>query len=248
MNQSSISDRQFVEQCTKFILNTIPKEGLISLYLSGRFLTPDRAPSSDIDYFAIVNSNYNKDVEKQINTILENKYEIEIRLRLFYITDFEGKTLISPVCKTKENVQLFLKLFRHNKFELVYGSEINFELFNTKSLSHIDELKIDLGFVREGIKALREHNFEEDNRFRNVVALSKMILHLGRIEATLRHLCEYEPFFYKIAQVLEAEQEHIFHKALEIRKGKELTTQEKKAYVNECEAYANHIEDQYLKN
>ena len=238
-----------VNKVKGYILSVIPKEELISLYLAGRILTRDRSPTSDIDVFGIVTDSFNVRLEGVINDFFKKNPEFtgnkECRFRAIFLSDLEGRTVgKSTIISSVRDVKLFLKLFRHSNYRLLYGKRINFSTFKIKDLEDVEELKLDLELLKKNIEFFKRNNYREEKPYHTIPNTVKLVLHIARLEGAITGRCKYEPYFYKLKRVFKRDKNHIFHTALKIRmEGKELPVEEKKEFIMKVEEYIKDIEE-----
>jgi|TARA_B100002003_G_scaffold217286_1_gene217386 hypothetical protein len=239
--------KKVVKDIKDHIVSQIPKEKLISLYLGGRILTKDRSPNSDIDFFGIVSDDFDLNSENSLNNFFDKNKKLtgerECRFRAIYISDFQNKTNgKSNIIKNKVDIKLFIKLFRYNKYKLLYGKKINFSKFNIRELSDKEELKLDICFIKSNIDYFKKNKYKEKRPYLNIENTAKWVLHLARLESIINGKSKYEPNFYKIRRKLIKDKEHIFHIAWDIRKNDlKLSLRERKDFIAKVENYLEKI-------
>ena len=244
-----------IKNMSSFIIKKIPQGQLISLYLGGRILTQDHAPTSDIDLFGIVTDEFSLKTEESLNLYFKTHPEgcggREGVFHAFYLSDFEGRTKgKSPACPSKIAIRKWVKFFKH--YPLIWGKKIDFSKFSWKEITPLEELEIQMNFVKKGITYAKRHHFtwpkQEKFRFQ---AFVKNILHCAHLEAVLAKGYAYDPSFAKLAAFLESEQDHIVHAAVYLRslgekaEGDEYLAQ-RESFVLEAEHYVLQLKKDFF--
>lgn len=240
-----------VKDMQNYILSHVPRDQLISLYLAGRILTPDRAPTSDIEIFGFVGDSFDMDTEKKINTFFEENPKFcggrEGVFHAFFMSDFEGRTNgKNKICSSEHSVKLWIKLFKH--YPHLWGKRINFRELPLIELDHFNELKEDIKFVEMGLKVAKENDYTwPPGKFR-FQAFVKNVYHCARMEAVILKGYKYDIHFYKLIRFLKREEDHIAHKCEYFRRlGEEAEgpnyKKERKAFVLEAEKYIRHLRE-----
>jgi hypothetical protein len=241
--------RRIVRSMEDYILAHVEREKLISLYLGGRILTKDRAPTSDIEIFGIVQDDFNPETEKAINQYFKSNPVFcggrSGSFAAIYASDLEGRTKgRTRICDSVQAARLWVKLFKH--YPLLWGRRIDFNKLPLKELDHLSELKIDVNFVDIGLRTAKEHNFTwPPGKFR-FQAFVKNLYHCIRMEMVILRGYEYDLHFYKLLRFLRNENEHIVHKCEYFRRlGEEAEgpkyLNERKAFVLEAEQYIEEL-------
>ncbi len=200
----------------KYILENVPKTDLVALYLGGRILTNDRVPTSDIEIFGIVNENFDVNIEEEINEHFENFPDVcgkrEGKFHALFLSDFEGKTQKNP---DETKTKLWIKLFPF--FTHLSGKEIDWKNLEVKALSDIEELTLNLTYVKKGIAYAKRHYATWGKKMKyRFQAFVKHVLHCAQVEVSLKDGKRiYE--FLELVKHLGPDRSHIAHKCIKLR-------------------------------
>lgn len=218
-----------LERGKEIILQSIPNEEIVSIYIKGSFVQDELRPDSDIDMVVILKS---------------EQYLPEI----YSLTEQYGKTTEPP-----------LQIVAYTLKELQTGEHASNRTKNTTSVSrfvkHIDALPIIFGNKPEGPLFTRTN--EKDlsvnvNNFRTMFIpdyrtrkfsfnqLVKQVFWLVEAEQRLKGI-EVGYSWQKLA-VLEDDPNHIIHLAIKYRNEAEITEDEQKQFLEKLEIYLGDLE------
>ena len=236
--------RKIVKNIGNFLVKELKDEGLISLYIVGTILSKkERTPQSDIDFFGLVSSDFDFKLEKEINDDLKNLKKslcggYESRFRGIPLSVFEGGK--------EEGIVKFLKperlIQRFPFFKHFWGKKFNFlKDFSIKPMDLKEEALYLIKTLKGSIKSLRlgKENFPFQD-------FPKLVIELVRVEAQLYYGFKYDPSRKKLAGHLSKKENHIIHRAMELRE-KKRTREEILKFCNEVENYIKYIEKRIKK-
>ncbi|MBT4804893.1 hypothetical protein HON71_01855 [Candidatus Woesearchaeota archaeon] len=238
--------RKVVKNISKFIVSELKDKKLISLYLAGTILKKkERNHNSDIDFFGIVEKNFNFKLEKEINDkLVKLKNEIcegyESRFRAITITSLQkGKIqkdeFIVKFMRPERLVQRFMF------FNFMWGKKFNFKKDFLNPLTLKEEAKILMGYMESSLKAIR--NNKETFHYTD---FPKHLFELVRVEAQAEKKFKYHPDRHKLIKHLRKEKDHLIHEAWRLR-NKKSTRKEIVKFCDQVEIYLKKLKTR-IKN
>jgi hypothetical protein len=237
--------RRAIAKIKAFLLEKLKNKRLISLYLAGTILSKqERIESSDIDFFAIVEPDFDFIIEKNINNyLLENRQELclgfECRFRAFTISSLKGEggdEGVISVIRPERLVQRF------PFFKQVWGRKLNFKKDFLKPMKLEDEADFLIKQLRKSMDDVRKHKekFPIDD-------FPKFVIELVRSEAEIYYGFKYHPARKKLQKHLSKQKEHIIHKAMHLRENPPTRT-ELISFFDEVNEYINNFENRLKKS
>jgi|GEM_PF-795648 len=222
-----------INNISKAIINKLKDKGLITLYLAGTILDKkERVATSDIDFFAIVNSDFDMNLEKAINNKLASEQhelcnDFECRLRVFPLCSLQGGEIkgILTILRPERMVQ------RLPFFKLIWGRKWNYKKDFVKPLALQDEAQFLINQIESIIVDIKKGN----EKF-PIKDFPKFIVELVRIEAQMFHKYKYHPSRTLLVKHLSKNKEHIIHKAMDLR-NKDASRGETLVFVKDVEKY-----------
>ncbi len=230
------------QRAVKEILK-VSRTGILSIYLAGHPHPKDVTNRSDVDLFIIVDKSFPLSGEKSIKTHLASLgFPKRIGVRIFNISDFQCRVQGKIVF---DDVRLYIKLFRLNKFKLLYGTRFDFSRFPLQSISNIDELRMDIGVLKESVTHYLQSDYKEMDPYPNMYNTAKWVLHVAQLERVF----EGKMYIYEYYLLPDAfPKEHIVQIAHKIRHSKtKMSLAEKKMFVEQVQRYIKFIENSYLQ-
>jgi hypothetical protein len=228
-----------INKISKFIIDTLKDKGLITLYLAGTILDKEeRVATSDIDFFAIVESEFDLDQEKEINNLLISKKhdicnDFECRLRVFPLCSLQGGEIkgILRILRPERLVQ------RLPFFKIIWGKKWDYEKDFIKPMTLQDEAQFLIQQIEKiivDVKAGKEGFPIKD--------FPKFLIELVRVEAQMFHNYTYNPSRSRLAKHLSKDKEHIIHKAMILRE-KDASREELLSFIKDIEGYIKFFKE-----
>jgi hypothetical protein len=226
-----------IKDISKVIVDKLKDKGLITLYLAGTILDKEeRIATSDIDFFAIVESEFDMNLEKEINNALaSNQHELchdfECRIRVFPLCSLQGGEIkgILNILRPERIVQ------RLPFFKLIWGKKWNYEEDFVKPLTLRDEALFLIKQIESIISDVKNGNEKFPIR-----DFPKFIIELVRVEAQMFHDYKYNPSRSRLAKHLSKDKEHIIHKAMNLR-SKNAPREELLLFIDDIEKYLEFL-------
>lgn len=229
-----------VEKVSNWIISKLKDNGLLTLYLAGTIMDRDeRVATSDIDFFAIVSSDFDINKEREYNAVLSSKrMELcegyECRIRFFPLCSLQGGEIkgVLNVLKPERIVQ------KLPFYKILWGKKWNYKEDFIEPMALKNEAKLLITQIKVSIRHIKSGQ----EKFA-LTYFPKLVIELVRVEAQIFHNFEYHPGRKKLAEHLSEDKEHIVHKAMELR-NKDMTREELLIFVQEVEQYISDLQDQ----
>jgi hypothetical protein len=215
-----------------FIISHLRNKGLISLYLAGTILSKkERVADSDIDFFGIVSPDFNPAEEKAINVELEKQRAnlcggFECRFRAFFLDELQDgkpRSMVGQLMRPERIAQ------RLPFFKLIWGKKFNYKKDFVKPM----QLKEEAGFLINLLEKSMADLRVKKQKF-PVEDFPKFVIELARVEAMMFQGYKYHPERKRLQHFLRKQENHIIHKAMELRY--------KKAGWDEIIVFCNDVE------
>jgi hypothetical protein len=225
-----------VNELSEVIQDKFSKKGLVSLYLAGTFLTKDRLPSSDIDFFGFVDKSFDiKKEEAEINNFFDkNKKKvcsgIECRFRAIGLDEFSGRVKRGNMTNYI-GIRGFGLVFPF--WKKLWGQKIDFTKVRPYSL--INRKRKAIGRVLFVIGQV-----EKGNDF-FIRGFPKEILRLAEIESEIVDGMDYEYSYLRIVKRFSGDKEHVVHEAMRFRK-KGISKKEFLKFLPRVLAYVEYMD------
>jgi predicted nucleotidyltransferase len=210
-------------------------EHVVSLFVSGSFLSDEMTPSSDIDLVGVMRPTFDFRSEPRLNRILNETVSSEHRIDLGTMSyeEFFGGPRKGSVMKYTE-LPIFLNFLKHAR--LIYGKKIDFDKLPIKPASAEQELKY---HIREFDKYKGEFRRKDaagpDFSFRDFI---KSIFYIANAELQLtRHLASKRSYT-EIVRAFARDRTHIVHYSMRLRRRKTISRRDKRTWLNLAERYA----------
>jgi predicted nucleotidyltransferase len=226
MNNSELKTKADISlrKAKELILQTIPNEEIISIYIKGSYVQDELTSNSDVDLVVILKT------EKYLPVIYEltDKFGITT-IPSFQIVSYTLNELLTGERATNrtKNITPVSSFVKHmDMLPLIYGSKPSGKLFtrtNEKDFStHISAFKN--SFLPEYYAG----KFKFDELIKQVFWL------VEREQRTLGRNPEYS--WQKLADSIE-DKNHIIHSALKLRRQTNITQEEKDLFIEKLNSY-----------
>lgn len=229
--------KKIVKNITSFLAKRLKDRGLISLYLAGSILSrKERVPDSEIDFFGIMSLEFYPEDEKKINLTLENLRNslcggYECRFRGVFLQELKDGKPVSPMGNIARPERLAQRI---PFFKLVWGKKFDYKKYFVKPMKLKEEAEFLISQLTDMMKDLKGGNQEFP-----IADFPKFIIELVCVEAQLYLGYKYHPGRKRLQRFFRKEENHIIHKAMELR--------ERKAGLIEMVEFCKDIE-KYIRN
>jgi hypothetical protein len=229
-----------IKKISYVIIEELKNRGLITLYLAGTILDKEeRVKTSDIDFFAIVRSDFDMNLEKYMNDALAAERQticngFETRLRVFPLCSLQGGEVkgILTILRPERIVQ------RLPFFKVLWGRRFDYEKDFIKPLTLKDEAKFLIDQIENIIIDIKTGN----EKF-PIKDFPKFVVELVRVEAQMQHDFKYHPSRSRLTKHLSKEKNHIIHKAMTLRT-QGATRESMRRFISETEKYIEFLKKQ----
>jgi len=232
--------RSSIRKIKNYIVKELGKD-IISLYIGGSILIKP-SKLSDIDFYAIMQSNFDLSKEEKINQYFREKTKIfgerEAKLKCVLISELEGG---KPKSKFAKDELFRIRIGYMSHWKLIYGKKLDFSKFPIKPLTYEEELEFQVNRALQSIKEMRKGTYKYT--FSDFV---KNILHCAKLEAVLEYGLDYDFTFHGIVKKLKKYEDHIAHEAWRLRMlADEITKKDKEKFINLAEKYLHKMKEQF---
>ena len=234
--------RKAISNIKSFLISELKNKGMVSLLLVGTIVSKkERNKTSDIDFFAIVEDDFDFGLEEVINKKLDDSMQdlclgFEARVRCFHIDFLKGG-------KTKTRAQEFVPAARLVQrlpfYKVVWGKKFNYAEEFVKPMNLEDEARLLIKQATDSIYGIRQ-----DKYWTSLHNFYKLVVELVRVEAQLYKGFKFHPDRHKLVNFLKREEQHILHKAMKLRNEFENKSKEeiKKDTLDLCDEVESYIE------
>jgi predicted nucleotidyltransferase len=214
----------------EIILQNIPSDEIISIYIKGSYVQDELRPESDVDIVVILKSEkYLSDVYK-IREDYKNHSQIPFQVGAYTMDELQtGVWAISRV-KKMTPISVFVKHL--DNLPLLYGSKIESELLHTRT--DTKELSINISVFRKlYLPGLESSKYKLQDIVKHVLWL------VEREQRALGHKPDYS--WQKLADSIE-DKNHIVHDALKLRRQPNVSKQEQDDFLKKLSTYLDFLE------
>lgn len=218
-----------IEEAKKIILENIPKEEIVSIYLKGSFVQEEMNEGSDVDVVVILKT----------DTYLSAVYELTSKYGKTTNPPFQAVAYVVPELQTgKDSPKRERKTTSVSRFgkhisslPLIYGNAPDFEIFKRTDEK---DFSINLNVFRD--KFIPEYEkglfgFDE---------LVKQVFWLVEAEQRLKGK-DVGYSWQKLIDTVE-DKDHIIHQALELRRKNEVSDEEKMSFLEKLKDYISSFD------
>jgi len=213
----------------KIILEKIPEDEVISIYVRGSFARRELDKQSDIDFVVILNtSNYLKRLKK-LNEAYKSEFYPEIEIKGYSWWELKtGRRSKNSVSATPP----YITTKHLPKFKLIYGKDLSKTKFF--SMTDIEDLK---GLLNTFRNIFLFQYKEKKMEFRDLV---KQTFWLAELEQKVKG--ENPPHGWKKLEKSIKYEKHIVHDALKYRLKPVKDKKERSEYVNKLKRYLEKLD------
>lgn len=221
----------------KIILENIPKEEIVSIYVKGSFPRREMNKKSDVDFVAIVKNNKYLTKLKTLEKKYSKAFPIEIAIRGYSLWEIKtGKRV-----KNKQSHLSPSKFMKHISYhKLLLGKDLTKEkFFEKKDKEELIDLALTIKnlFLKKHFEGLPEFGFSQ---------LIKQVFWLTENEQ--RALGKNPPHSWKELAKSIKDKNHIVHDTLRFRLHPTKDKIERKRYISKLKKYLDKLEKQYDKH
>ena len=222
-----------IQKAKEVILNNIPKEEIISIYVKGSYAQGELRPDSDVDIVVVLKTEEFLPKVYTLDDDISNPKEIPFAIVAYTLKELQtGEKAINRPRVTSP-VSVFVKQLDHLPF--IYGTKPEGKLFvrtDTKDLTAL------IGAFRSTF--LPQY---EEGKF-SIKQLVKQILWLSdREQRALGNLTGYS--WQGLADSVKDEN-HIIHLALKLRRQDKISSEEEESFLIKIKEYLSLLETKFV--
>jgi hypothetical protein len=228
MNQGRL-----VREVKRIVLHHCGNE-LVSLYITGSFLSREMTGSSDIDFIGLMKPSFDFRKEPQINRALNDELHPSHKIDLGTMSydEFFGGGQKGSLMRYIE-LPIFLNFLKRAR--LIYGKRIIFDNLPIEPASPKDELAYHIKVFED----FKEH-FRKKDRVRSDFAFRdfiKIVFYIANLELHLKKNTKPKRSYFGIVRSFKEDKSHIVHYSMKLRRKKSINHQEKKLWLDSAETY-----------
>jgi len=220
----------------KIILENIPKEEIVSIYVKGSFIRREMNKHSDVDTVTILkNSKYLKKLQKLKKNYRE-KFKPKLEFAGYSLWELKTNRRAGAGKKDRAAPSRMLKHLPH--YKLIYGKELD-----TDKYFKGDDLKI-ISSTTKFFKTRFVPDYE--NKKLGFSEISKQVFWL--VDNEQRALGKNPPHNWKELTKSIKDKNHIIHDTLKLRLHPTKDKKERAKYISKLKKYLNRLEREYDKH
>ena len=214
------------------ILQSVPNDSIVAIYVKGSYVQRAMKPGSDVDLIVIL-----KD-EEYLPAIYElsekSKDPDYVPFTVSGYTLDEMRTGKFASNRTKSPTAISATVKHLDQLLLIYGSKPEGELFIRTDVRDLTALisAFEKGFLPD----------YEDGSFKFGSIVKQVLWLTEREQRALGKMPDYN--WQKLADSIE-DKDHIIHMAMKLRKQKEISKEEKSAFMEKLRDYLIFLKDKY---
>lgn len=221
-----------LQKAKEIILESIPTEEIISIYVKGSYVQDELQAESDVDIVVILKS------DKYLHTIYDltekfgNTTTPPFQAIAYTLEELRTGKWSSIRTKNATTISAFVK--HMDQLPLIYGSKPEGELFTRTDIKDLTALisAFEKSFLPDYERGLIKFN-----------GLIKQVMWLAeREQRALGFIPEYS--WKKLASSIE-DKDHIMHLALKLRRQKDISQEERDLFMSKLKEYINSLKDKY---
>jgi len=228
-NKTELEERaiEVIEKAKKAVINSLPKDALVAIYIKGSFARREMKEGSDIDIVPIVTEDQYEGAVFGLNTPeVQPACVIPLSISELKNNKLSSKGNFTPDLRAEPD----LFLAKLNEYGIIYGNPLNPEEYPVRSENEI--LHSEINKIKHGyIKAYQEGIIDFQPLLKEVFWLVEWEQKAKGVDA--------EHSFEGIAQTI-TNRNHIIYDALDFRKNPNKEKEEK--FISKLEIYLNELE------
>jgi predicted nucleotidyltransferase len=234
LNQANLKQKAeiSIEKAKGVILENIPKDEIISIYVKGSYAQGELQPDSDVDIVVILKTEEFLPKVYTLDADISNPKEIPFAIVAYTLGELQTGEKASNRPKVTSPVSVFVKQLDH--LPLIFGTKPEGKLFTRTDLK---DLTAHMGAFRSTF--LPDYG---KGKF-SIKELVKQVLWLADREQ--RVLGNAQGYSWQALANNVTDKDHIIHTALTLRRQEKISPEEKTVFVKKLEEYLNLLEITY---
>jgi len=229
-----------VDYAANFAVTELKEKGLVSLYLAGSILSKDRTPFSCIDFFGIVDDDFDKALEKTISQEFKSQKQnllngFEVKFKTISVEELNSAEKIESLDFFSPHI--FLK--KLPTFKLLWGFDFNPKKdFSIKPLDYKDEAFYLINQLINAVVDLRGGR----EKF-NYWDFPKFVMNLIFLEAQHDYNYKKDFSYKKLFKHLRHKKHPLIKRAYELRNNPEATRNDIIGFCDEVQHYVLELRE-----
>ncbi len=214
----------------KIILNNIPKNKILAIYVGGSFIRREMTQKSDVDTWTIVKDNKLLSKFEKLEKEYKEKYKPNLSLRAFSLWELKNNERYLKRKKPRANPGRFVKKIKN--YFLIYGKPLNTKDFIVRS-DEEDLKKLIKAFNKTFLPLYEKGKL----RFSDIL---KQVFWLVELEQKIKGK-EVPYSWKKLVRSIE-NKNHIIHEALKFRVKRIKDEGKRKRFIVKLKKYLKSLE------
>jgi len=230
LNKFEVGGIKSIRAGKKIILNNVPKEEVIAIYVKGSFIRREMNKYSDVDLVVILRKI--KNLDKLNNIVKKNKHAFGVPLQVLGYSLWELKN--DKLAKQKDMHKMTpSRTVEHlGHYKLIYGKEIT-----RRGLSGGDHLER----LKRMIKVFQERHLPNyENKRLHIHELLKQVFWL--VENEQKFIGKKVPHGFKKLTKSVSDSSHIIHDTKRLYFSKSKSEKDKKLFIKNLRSYLKKLE------
>lgn len=221
-----------LQKAKETILQSIPNDEIVSIYVKGSYVQDELQPDSDVDVVVILKSDEYFSAVYELTEKYGNTTKPPFQIVAYTLDELQTGKLSSKRTKNPTTISIFVK--QMDQLPLLYGSKPEGQLFTRTDVKDLTALIS--AFENKFLPDFEKKTFK-------ISELVKQVMWLTEREQRAKGIVpDYS--WQKLANSIEDE-DHIIHLALKLRKQKEISKEEQDIFMERLEKYLTFLKSEY---
>ena len=221
-----------IEKAKETILQNIPKEEILSIYVKGSYVQGELQESSDVDIVVILKTNEYLPAVYELTEKFGKTTEPPFQAVAYTLEELKTGKWSPKRTKNSTTISSFVKHL--DQLPLIYGSKPEGELFTRTDEKDLTALIS--AFRTNFLPGINDGSFKFDELVKQVLWLTE------RERRALGKIPDYS--WQKLADSTEDEN-HIIHDALKFRRQRNVSKQEQEDFIKNLESHLVFLEAKF---
>ncbi len=233
-NQLELKEKADISllKAKEIILNSIPNDEIVSIYIKGSYVQDELRPDSDVDVVVVLKSDKYLSMVYELTEKFGNTTEPPFQIVAYTLEELQTGKLSSKRTKNPTTISIFVKQI--DQLPLLYGSKPKGKLFTRKDVKDLTALvsTFENWFLPDFDKGIFKIN-----------EIIKQVMWLTEREQRAKGIVpDYS--WQKLANSIQNE-DHIIHLALKLRRQKEVSKGEQDVFMEKLKDYLESLKEEY---
>ncbi len=221
-----------IEKAKEIILQSIPNEEILSIYVKGSYAHGELQEGSDVDVVVILKDDKYLPTLYELTEKFGETTDPPFQAVAYTLEELQTGKWSPNRTKNTSPVSLFVKQF--DQMPLIYGSKPEGQLFTRTDKKDLTALMS--VFRNNFLPGIAAGSFKFNDLVKQTLWLAE------REQRALGNTPDYS--WQKIADSIE-DKDHMIHLALKYRRQKEVSKEDQEEFINKLQAYLALLEEKY---